>query len=74
MCVAELKHAVDELTDDERFELAEYLRWRTRKDDPEWQAELGRRLDGSLASHGHSGEETNSPPMAGDPRVQIHGG
>jgi hypothetical protein len=57
MSVAELKHAVDELTSDQRLELAEYLRWRSRKDDPEWQAELGRRLDRSLAGHGHPAEE-----------------
>ncbi len=59
MSVAELKQAVDGLTADERLELAEYLRWRARKDDPEWQAELGRRLDRSLAGHGHVAEELN---------------
>ena len=57
MSVAELKHAVDELTAEERLELAVYLRWRSRQDDPEWQAELGRRLNRSLSGHGHSDEE-----------------
>jgi hypothetical protein len=57
MSVAELKHAIDELTPDERLELAEYLRWSSRKDDPEWQAELGLRLDRSLSGHSHSAEE-----------------
>lgn len=57
MSVAELKQAVDELTADERLELAEYLRWRSRKDDPQWQAELGRRLDRCLSGQGHSAEE-----------------
>ena len=57
MSVAELKHAVDELTAEERLELAEYLRWRSRKDDPEWQTELGRRLDRTLSGHGHSAAE-----------------
>ena len=57
MSVAELKQAVDGLTPDERLELAEYLRWQTRKDDPQWQAELGRRLDRNLAGHGHPAEE-----------------
>ena len=57
MSVAELKLAVDELTTDQRLELAEYLRWRSRKDDPEWQAELGRRRDRSLAGYGHSPAE-----------------
>jgi hypothetical protein len=57
MSLLELKHAVDELTADERLELAEYLRWRSRKDSPEWQAELGRRVDRTLAGHGHSEAE-----------------
>jgi len=57
MSVAELKHAVDELSADQRLELTEYLRWRSRKDDPEWQAELGRRLDSSLSGHSHSAVE-----------------
>ncbi len=57
MSAAELKRAVDGLTPDQRLELAEYLRWHTRKDDPQWQAELGRRLDRSLAGQGHTAEE-----------------
>ena len=57
MSVAELKDAVDALTPDERLNLAEYLRWRIRKDDPQWLAELGRRLDRSLAGQGHAPEE-----------------
>lgn len=57
MSVAELKHAVDEMTADQRLDLAEYLRWRSRKDDPEWQAELGSRLDRSLAGHAHTETE-----------------
>ena len=57
MSFAELKQAVDELSPDQRLELAEYLRWRNRKDDPEWQDELGRRLDRSLSGHGHSEAE-----------------
>jgi hypothetical protein len=57
MSVAELKHAIDELTANERLELADYLRWRSRKDDPEWQAELGRRVNRSLSGHSHTAEE-----------------
>ena len=57
MSVSELKRAVDELTAEERLELAEHLRWHTRKDDPQWQAELGHRLDRSLAGHGHPVDE-----------------
>jgi hypothetical protein len=57
MSVAELKQAVDTLTAEERLEFAEYLRWRARKDDPEWQAEIGRRLDSCLSGHGHPAEE-----------------
>lgn len=56
MTVAELKQAVDELTPDERLDLAQYLRWRTRKDDPQWQAELGHRLDRSLSGQVHPAE------------------
>ncbi len=57
MSVAELKQAVEDLTPDERLELAEYLRWRSRRDDPEWQAEIGKRLDRSLSGQSHSSEE-----------------
>ena len=57
MSVAELKQAVDNLTPDERLELAEYLRWRTKRDDPEWQKEIGLRLDRCMSGQGHSAEE-----------------
>jgi hypothetical protein len=55
--VADLKQAVDGLTADERLELAEYLRWRSRKDDPDWQLEVGQRLDRCLSGEGHSAAE-----------------
>jgi len=57
MSVAELKQAVDVLTNDERLELAEYLRWRSRKDDPQWQEEIGNRLNRCLADQGTSGAQ-----------------
>lgn len=57
MSVAELKHAVEGLSAEERLELAEYLRWRSRKDDPEWQEELGRRLERCLSGRGHTAGE-----------------
>jgi hypothetical protein len=57
MSVSELKRVVDALSPDERLELAEYLRRRSRQDDPQWEAELGRRLDQCLAGKGHPGEE-----------------
>ena len=57
MSVAELKQAVEELSVDERLELAEYLRWRSRKDDPEWQEEVGRRLNSCLSGRGRTAEE-----------------
>lgn len=57
MSVVELKRAVDELTADERLELAAYLRWQTRKDDPEWQEELGRRLERCQAGQGRTKQE-----------------
>ena len=57
MSVAELKQAVDQLSADERLELAEYLRWRSRRDDPDWQAEIGKRLDRCVAGEGHPAAE-----------------
>ena len=57
MSVAELKQTVEVLTEDERLELAEYLRWRSRKDDPQWQAEVGDRLNRCLAGQGTPGAQ-----------------
>lgn len=57
MSVAEIKQAVEQLSVDERLELAAYLLWRNQKDDPEWQAEIGRRLDQCLSGRGHTEAE-----------------
>ena len=57
MSVAELKRVVDDLSPDERLELADYLRSRSKRDDPQWEAELGRRLDRCLKGRGHPAEE-----------------
>jgi len=57
MSVAELKSAVDKLSPAERLEMADYLLRRSREDDPQWEAELGMRLDRCLAGRGHSGDE-----------------
>ena len=57
MSVAEIKQAVKGLTPEERLELAEYLRWLSKKDDPEWQQEIGRRLDRCLSGEAHSADE-----------------
>ncbi len=57
MSVAELKRAVDRLSPDERLELAEYLRRRSKEDNPQWEAELAKRLDRCLEGKGHSAEE-----------------
>jgi hypothetical protein len=57
MSVAEIKQAVENLSPEERLELAEYLRWRAAKDDPEWQAEIGRRLDRCSSGQGHAAQE-----------------
>jgi hypothetical protein len=57
MSVAELKKAVDELEPEQRLELAEYIRWRSTKDDPDWQRELARRLNNSLAGSGRPRDE-----------------
>ena len=57
MSVAELKRAVDTLSADERLELAAYLRHSAKEDDPQWQDEIGRRLDRCLEGKGHTPEE-----------------
>ena len=57
MSVAELKRAVDDLSVEERLELAEYLRRSSKQGDPHWQAEIGRRLDACLQGKGHDAEE-----------------
>ena len=55
--VAKLKQAVDKLNSEEPLELAEYLRWRSRQDDPDWQAEIGKRLDRCLSGESTSAED-----------------
>jgi putative addiction module component (TIGR02574 family) len=55
--VVELKRAVDELSIDERLELAEHIRQSFRVNDPSWQVEIGRRLEPCLQGKGHSAEE-----------------
>jgi hypothetical protein len=57
MSVVELKQAVDVLSIEDRLELAEYLRRSAKRDDPNWQAEIGHRLDRSLEGKGHPSEE-----------------
>ncbi|MCI0533611.1 MAG: hypothetical protein L0Z50_00135 [Verrucomicrobiales bacterium] len=57
MSVAELKRAVDHLSLEDRLELAEYLRRTSREDNPQWQAEIGRRLDACLRGKGRQTEE-----------------
>ena len=57
MSVAELKRAVDALTPDARLELADYLCRRAKQDDPQWEAELAKRLDRGLSGKGHPAEE-----------------
>ena len=57
MSVAELKRAVDDLSVEERLELADYLRRRAKQEDPQWQAELARRLDASLQGKGHTADD-----------------
>jgi hypothetical protein len=57
MSVAELKRAVDTLSLEERLELADYLRRRSKQDDPQWETELARRLDRCLEGKGHTADE-----------------
>ena len=37
--------------------MADYLRRRAKQDDPQWEAELGKRLDRCLEGKGHPAEE-----------------
>ena len=57
MSVAELKRAVDTLSLEERLDLADYLRSHSKQDDPQWEAELARRLDRCLEGKGHTADE-----------------
>ena len=55
--MAELKLAVGILSVEDRLELAEYLHRTSKENDPQWQAEIGRRLDACLAGTGHKADE-----------------
>ena len=57
MSVADLKQAVESLSDEERLELADHLRSLAKRNDSSWRAEIGRRLDRCLGGHGHSSGE-----------------
>ena len=57
MSLSELKRAVDTLTIEDRLELAEYLRRTSKHDDPQWQVEIGRRLEACLQGKGHHAQE-----------------
>lgn len=57
MSVTEMKRAVDILSVEDRLELADYLRRTSRENDPQWQAEIGRRLDACLLGAGHKADE-----------------
>jgi hypothetical protein len=39
------------------LELADYLRRRSKQDDPHWETELARRLDRCLEGKGHTADE-----------------
>ncbi|HEY3899033.1 MAG TPA: hypothetical protein VGM54_10495 [Chthoniobacter sp.] len=45
MSLAELKQGIDSLNLKERTELLHHLHLKWRRDDPEWRAELDRRID-----------------------------
>jgi len=57
MSMAELKQAVQELSPDERLELAGYLRQLAKENDPAWRADIGRSIERSRRGGGHSVEE-----------------
>jgi hypothetical protein len=45
MSLVAIKKEIDAMSEIERSELLQYLRGKWFRDDPEWQAELSRRLD-----------------------------
>jgi len=45
MSLAEIKQEIDALNPNERGELLHYLRAKWQRDDPEWRAELDRRVE-----------------------------
>jgi hypothetical protein len=55
--LAELKRVIDTLSLEERRELADYLRRRSKQDDTQWETELARRLNRSLVGNGHTADE-----------------
>jgi hypothetical protein len=57
MSVADLKRAVDTLSLEDRLELADYLRRRSKQDNPQWETELAQRLDRCLEGKGHTADE-----------------
>jgi hypothetical protein len=65
MSLVELKQAVEELSADERLELAAYLRWRSQKDDPEWHVICHRRPAGVKSGLGYE-----DPHKCGTPTTE----
>jgi len=57
MSVAELKSELDRLSPEERRQISAYLYLRERLQDPEFQAEISRKMDDSDPSHWISLEE-----------------
>jgi hypothetical protein len=45
MSLAEIKQEIDSMSPSERTELLHYLRNKWQRDDPEWRAELDRRIE-----------------------------
>jgi hypothetical protein len=55
--VVELEQAVDSLSLEERMDLADYLRQRSKQDGPQWEIGLALRLDRCLEGKGHTADE-----------------
>jgi hypothetical protein len=55
--VAEVKRAIDEFSEDDRLEVAAHLHRVMRDNDPDWPAELARRLDDCIAGKGYGIED-----------------
>jgi hypothetical protein len=57
MSVAELKSELDRLSPEERRQISAYLYLEERMQDPEFQAEIGRKMDDKDPSHWMTLEE-----------------
>ncbi|HEY3899034.1 MAG TPA: hypothetical protein VGM54_10500 [Chthoniobacter sp.] len=59
MSLAEIKSAITDLTSAEKEELRRFLFVERLQSDPEWKAEMGRRIDKVRAGHFYTQEDVD---------------